>query len=263
MQTFFSKTLYQKRWMTLAWVLGGAALAGFTLAFFPTFKDSNLAETLNKLPAQLSSLVGGLDSFNTVTGYVGEQLFNLRLPLLTIILAISIFTNLTASDETTGTTAEQLTLPIARSRLLIEKYAAAVTIITLVNAAYIVAILTTLHLIHESLSLPHLLATTFETWLLALVFGALAFALGAATGSKGLTIGVASYVAFQSYLLTSLAAGVESLKDFDYLSPFHYYRPGEIMKHGLQWDNAFILIAFTVIFSLIGWLAFRRRDLKN
>lgn len=263
MQSFFQKTLYQKRWMTLAWALGCATMVGFTLMFYPSLKETNIASSLSKLPAEFSNLVGSLDSFNTVTGYIGQQLFNLRLTMLTVTLAITLFAGLTASDEDRGSTAEQLTLPISRSRLIFEKYAAAATILAVAHLAAIGGVLFVLHFIHESVSLVRLIEVTFAAWLLAMALGSFTFAVGASTGSRGISIGLAAYFTFQMYLITSLAPSVNSLQAVNKLSPFHYYNPGQVMQHGLIMHDTIILMVFITAFTLLGWLMFRRRDLNN
>jgi len=96
-RSIYLKTLYQKRWMTFWWAIGVVAMVSFTLLFFPTLKNSSLGETFAQLPPQFAKLAGDALSFTTIQGYVGEQLFGLRLPIMTIILAITLFTGLTAT----------------------------------------------------------------------------------------------------------------------------------------------------------------------
>lgn len=262
-RSIFTKTLYQKRWMILAWTLGVTAMGAFTLAFFPSLKDSNLGASFKDLPPALANLVGDNSAFTTVTGYVGEQLFGLRMPLMTIILAIILFTNLTASDEDRGSLAEQLTLPISRTRVLFEKYLAGATILAIAHIGLFIGIIMTLGMIHESLSITKLLEATLACWLISMVFGSITFGLGAATGSKGVTVGVVSYLTFQTYLLTSLATSVDGLQKVEKISPFYYYSHPKVMIDGLSVTNVGVLLLISIIPVLIGWAIFRQRDLKN
>ena len=261
--SIYTKTLYQKRWMILAWTLGVTAMGAFTLAFFPSLKDSNLGSTFKDLPPALANLVGDNASFTTASGYISEQLFGLRMPVMTIILAIILYTNLTATDEDRGTLAEQLTLPISRTRVLFEKFLAGATILAIAHIGLLIGLLVTLGMIHESVSVIKLVEATFACWLISMVFGGITFGIGAGTGFKGLTVGIPSYLTFQTYLLTTLAISVEVLQKFEKLSPFYFYSHPKIMTSGLQLGNVIVLALIAIVPVLIGWAIFRRRDLKN
>ena len=263
MHSTYLKTLYQKRWMTLFWTIGVVAMVSFTLAFFPTLKNSDLGQTFAQLPPQLAKLAGDSLSFTTIQGYVGEQLFGLRMPMMTIILAIVLFTGITATDEDRGTLASQLTLPVSRARLLIEKYLAAVTILVIIHIAVGVGIIATLAGIHESLSIARLIETIFGCLLLSLSFGSIAFFLGAATGIRSITIGITSYLVFQAYLLSSLVSSVDDLKPVEKLSFFHYYPSGEIMRQGLRGWDSIILVGVIGILVVLGLSIFNKRDIRN
>lgn len=263
MRSIYLKTLYQKRWMTFFWAFGTITMVSFTLIFFPALKNSGLGETFASLPPQLAKLAGDSLSFSTIQGYVGEQLFGLRMPLMTIILAISLFANLTATEEDRGSLASQLALPISRRRVLAEKFLAATTIIAIIHVAIGVGIVATLAGIGESLSLLRLLQTIFGCWLLSLCVGSFVFLLGAATGIRAVAIGVSSYIVFQAYLLSSLVTSIADLKTIEKISIFHYYRGGEIMRDGINVQHAALFVGLTIIFFCLAIVAFQRRDLRN
>ena len=185
------------------------------------------------------------------------------MPMMTIILAIVLFTGITATDEDRGTLTSQLSLPISRTRLLLEKYLAATTILTIIHIAIAVGIVATLAGIHESLSLLRLFETIFGCWLLSLSFGTITFLCGAATGLKSITVGVSSYIIFQAYLLSSLVTTIDKLKPIERFSFFHYYKSGDIIRNGISGWDTLILIGITFIMFGLGIVAFQRRDIRN
>lgn len=238
-------------------------MVSFTLFFFPALKDSGLGDTFKNLPPQLAKLVGDTLSFTTIQGYVGEQLFGLRMPMMTIVLAIVLFTGITATEEDRGSVAGQLTLPISRSRLLMNKYLAAASILAIVHVGIAVGILATLAAINESLSVWHLFQTIAGCWLLSLSIGSLVFLLGASTGLKTLTVGIGSYIVFQSYLLSSLVSTIKDLEMVEKLSLFHYYPSLQIMKYGMS-GQTLAVFSLTILVSVdLALLAFNHRDIRS
>jgi len=222
MQNFFLKTLYQKRLMLLWWFLGIIAITLLTVSFYHSFQNSNLDQAFQNLPAALQSIAGDMNSFKTVDGYLRQQVYALRLPLLLIILAISLMTGLTAGDEQKGLLETQLSLPVSRTRLLLQKLAASLVIISLASLGAIAGSYIAITAQHETLNLAHLIKFTLNCLAVAIVYGLVPFTIAALTGRRALALGVGSGFAFLSYLINSMAPSVSSLKAIDKLTFFHY-----------------------------------------
>ena len=80
----------------------------------------------------------------------------------------------------------------------------------------------------------HLGAATIGAGLLAVVFGAIALLVGAATGRAAVAVGVASAGAVAAYLVNSLAALVDALEPIQKVSPFYHYAAPDPLRHGLS-----------------------------
>ena len=93
------------------------------------------------------------------------------------------------------------------------------------------------------------------------VFGALAFAVGAATGSRGLARGASAAVAVLAYLANSVFPQVAALAWTRSSSPFHWYLGGEPLVHGVQWGGVAASLAATAVLAAVGTVLFVRRDL--
>ncbi|MBI3624038.1 hypothetical protein HY218_00190 [Candidatus Saccharibacteria bacterium] len=88
LKSILTKTLYEKRWMIVGWSLGVAAMALLMMGFYHSFQEGGFDQALQNLPKSLQGLVGNVASLKTVPGYVSQQVFALRIPLLTLIMGI-------------------------------------------------------------------------------------------------------------------------------------------------------------------------------
>jgi ABC-2 type transport system permease protein len=99
--------------------------------------------------------------------------------------------------------------------------------------------------------------------LLAIAFGMIALAIGAATGTRALAIGVTSALAVLTYLLWALAPSVDALEPVLPLSPFRWFADPQPVSNGTELVNVVVLVAIPVVAYAIAQVAFRRRDLAT
>ena len=258
MKDLIFKILYQKRMLLLWWFLALAAIMGLTMSFFPAFRGNGLGDSFANLPAGVQKIVGDSLSFTTISGYVQQQVFALRAPVLIIILSIVVFGGQVAGEEQKGVTETHLSLPVSRTKLLLSKLVAGMTITLLATLGIIVGIELALFFINESYSFAKIVQSTLAAWLVGLIFGLLSYAVGAASGHKAPSIGMPSALAFLTYLISSMAASVSWLKPLNKLTPFYYYDNGLITA-----AHALGLAAVCVLLVVIGTIGFNHRDLRT
>ncbi len=257
----FIKTLYEKRWMILGWTLGVAAMSMLTFAFYPSFKQGGFDEVLKNIPKSFQSLIGDPSNYKTVQGFIGQEIYALRVPMVTLVMAIVLFTGLLAGDEDKGTLQTLLAQPISRTSLYIQKYLAGAVISFVVCAGAVLGIMLVVPFIHEHADLLRLFQATVGVWLLTMVFSTIGFAAGAITGKRGLAGGLAGLFTFGAYLLTSLVPSVDKIKPLEKISPFHYYNNPLIARFGLVGHDVLILMLPAVALFLIALYIFNRRDI--
>jgi ABC-2 type transport system permease protein len=131
----------------------------------------------------------------------------------------------------------------------------------LAHLAIIAGVMASYPIVHGSVAFNRLFEATLACWLLSLVFGAVAYAVGAITGKRGLTIGIASGLAFGAYLISSLAPAVDKLASAVKFTPFYYYNTPAVATHGLKFSNILVLAALILVLCLAGLAVFRQRDL--
>jgi ABC-2 type transport system permease protein len=256
-----SKTIHEKRWTLLFWSIGVTAMALLMMGFYHSFSQGGLGQVYENLPKTFQGLVGNLESLKTVPGYVSQEIFSLRIPMLTLIMGIIVFTGLLAGDENEGTLQTLLAQPVSRTRVFTEKYLAGTIISFIICASAIIGVWVGLIFIHEQMSFARLLEAVIGVWLLTQVFGTVGYALGAITGKRALSGSIAGLAAFGTYLITSFQPNVRGLTQIEKFSPFHYYNKPSITEYGLKFNNGLIMLTVIIIFLLISLIIFNKRDI--
>ena len=257
MQSIYSKTLYQKRFMLLGWFIGILFITVLTMSVFNSFSSGSLGDSLQSLPPALQKIVGDSTSFKSVGGYISQQIFALRMPVLLIILSIALIIGLTAGEEQQGLLQTQLSLPVNRSKLLLQKLAAAFTIVCLASLASMLGIAISLLIIGKSYNLVDVLPPLISCILVAFTYGLVGFTVASVTGRRGLALGIASGFAFLSYLINSMASSVSLFSTIDKVTLFHYYQT----KGGYNWGDLLLVLIVALTLMFISVVAFERRDI--
>src|ERR1051326_2522203 len=112
MRNIYTKTLYQKRFMIIGWFMATTMITLLTMSVYNSFSNGALGDSLQNLPPALQQIVGDSFSFKTVGGYISQQVFVLRMPVLIIILIIAVLFGIPGGEEQPGLLKTQLSLPI-------------------------------------------------------------------------------------------------------------------------------------------------------
>lgn len=257
------KTLYQKRVAIFAWTLGIIAMTWLVLIFYPSFSESGaLTDMAESLPPSLQSLIGDPNILKTIGGYMDAQVMQLRIPMLTIVMAIIFGISLSAGDEERGTLGTLLAQPVSRTRVYLEKYLALTISMIVAHIGVLVGIFGSLALINESYSASLILQATAACFVLTMVFATLAFGIGCLTGRKGLATAVVSVAAFGSLLIDSLAPSVTGLQTLEKWLPYYYYTDPSTILRGLDWSAIALHMLWISVVLLLGWASFRHRDVE-
>jgi len=177
------------------------------------------------------------------------------------IMAISAGAGLLVSDEERGILDLVLAHPVSRTALFWGRLlglAAALAVILVVSwlSWLIPSASTGLKLTWIEFLLPFL-----PLFAVLLLFGTLALLLSMLlpSGRMGGMISGALLVA--NFLLLGLANINQDLKPIVKFTPLYYYQGGDAVT-GLNWGWLGGLSAMSVLFALLAWLLFRRRDIR-
>ena len=259
----FLKTLFNLRWQLLGWVLAVLFVAFITMSLFNSFNQNGIDQIVNSVPDSLKSLVGSVDDYKTIPGYIGQQIFGPNVVILTIIMAVMLFANVSANEEDRGGMQTLLSLPVSRTSVYFQKLFAVMLVISLVCASIILGTWLGLLVVDKSADYGRILQSTGAAILMNTAYGMVAYAVAMGTGKKALTIAVSSGYAFVSFVISSLAPAVKDLDVVDRFSIFHYYNNPQIMNHGLDAHSVIVLSSVIVSLVLLGWIGFVRRDIQT
>ncbi|PYE55943.1 ABC transporter permease subunit [Deinococcus yavapaiensis] len=248
---------------TLGWAVGLSAFVLMNWMFYPLVRDSpDITRLLERLPQTFRTAFGA-DDFISPGGYAWARSFSLLLPLTLSIYAINFGARAIARDEQEGRLELLFAQPVSRLGVLSGRtLALAVNLALLGLSVGVISWLGAL-LVGAKLDAGALLAATAQVTLLAWTFGALALAVGAATGRAALASGVAFAVTLAGYLVHSLAPQVRALRDVREFTPFWYAVGENPFLSGAHAVNSLVLLGAGCVLVALATAPFARRDLAK
>lgn len=262
LSTVFAKTLRDQRKALGWWALGFVGTVFIYAGFWPTIREnaSQFNQYIDKMPEAFRSLLADVN-YATPAGYLQSELFSFLAPILFLVYTIGAGARAIAGEEEAGSLDLLLSVPVARRRVLLDKFWAMIAATLGLTVVMWLAVIVFGAMFDLRPDLANFTAASLSAFLLALAFGTIALAVGCATGNKGLAIGVPSGVALVTFILNVLGPSVDWLKPWRLLSPFYYYSGHEPILNGLEPLHALVLAAISVVALVAALVAFERRDL--
>lgn len=262
MVTIMRHSLARSRGQILAWGLGLALLAIYIVSLYGTFSEQQytFGELIQAYPPELMAAFGGTADLFTPPGYLNFTFYS-YMPLILGIYAILVGAGLLVGDEEKGILDLILAYPISRSAFFFGRLASyCLTMLAVLFLTWLgflpLAGGSKLALNAFELALPLLdLFATLFFW------GMLALLLSMFLPSARLSGMLAALMLVASFFLTTLARLDENLVNLEKLSPLHYFKGGYAVN-GISWDWFTGLIGIGIIFGLLAWLRFQRRDIR-
>lgn len=255
--------LTRRRTSTLWWAFGIVALVALTILSYSAVKDqaSTLDEAFGSLSSGVSSFVGTGDLFSP-EGFLNSNLYYITLPILYIILALNLSSSLLGKEENDTTLELLLSRPISRGKLLAAKSIAGMSILFAVGAAATIAAMLCAKIIDLDIDMGALILTNIVTILFSATFGAISFAMLAASQiTRRYATMAATILSFGGYILTSLAGLVSWLETPAKFLPYHYFDTGKLLEGTLPVALVVYIIGIFAVAKLTSYFGFRRRDI--
>ncbi len=254
----FSKTLRDQRWALVLWSLGIGALLLVMAALWPTVRDLIDADLLAALPEALVELFD-IDDMVTGVGFLNTEVFSILMPGLFIAYGVGRGAHAIAGEEQDGTLEVVLVSRLSRSRIALEKAAALAVSLTVLGAVGFAFTLLASSLADMGIPASYAANGALAMMLIGLQHGALAFAVGAASGRRGLAVGVAATVAVMGYVLHVAGVLVDGLEAWQPLSPFTQAIAAGPLSDTVPLGFAWLALA-AVVFVVAALPRFTRRD---
>jgi ABC-2 type transport system permease protein len=260
-----AKVVHDQWRPVLIWTVLSGILAAFYLALYPSIGAvEEMQKLLESMPPALRAMFAaeGVD-IGTPAGYLNIELFAFMLPLLVFAVALTAGGGATAGEEERGTLELLLANPLPRWRVVVEKFLALAIAVTVFAVGIWLALAITSSVADIDLDLARVAAALTSTALLGLAVGSLAVALGALTGSRVLSMGLALVVAVAGFFINALGPLVEALDAWRGVSLVYHYIGYDPLANGLDATHAAVLLASSLAFLLVALVAFERRDLHG
>lgn len=262
MRNVFTKVLYEKRVFTLGWSIALGAMSLLVVVFYPSFKNAFDIEAISgQLPSQLQGLLGDAASYQTLGGYLGAQLFSVRMPLFMLILAIILGLSLTVAQEESGKLRSLISIPQSRLAIIWHTWASTVLIVGVISLVSALSVYIGAALIGEPVSHMLLWQLTGLLWLFGITACSIVIGLGAGIGKRSATTGVVLVVTIGSFILTTFGATVSWLEPWERLSLLHYFNASALAQGQFQAWHTGVLFAVAALCMAIGSYIFSRRDI--
>ncbi|MFB4282384.1 MULTISPECIES: ABC transporter permease subunit [unclassified Nonomuraea] len=258
-----AKSLRDNRRALIWWTAGISVFMAIYLSAYATVKQD--PETYgqvgtDKFPGPLRDLMGGMTDFVSGPGYLQSVVYQIFVPMLFIVCGTLLANRAIAQPEETGTLELLVTLPVDRRRLVLERFAALV--VSLLAVAFVTLLLTWAITVSVEMGVAfdRILAAHTGVFLLGLLFGTVALAVGAATGRRLVASAVVGVWAVAGYVVVTIGRNIDAIAWLKWLSPFHYYTEGRPLYEGLPVGDYLVLAGATAVLALTAVLAFDRRD---
>ncbi len=257
------QSLASHRRALAVWAAALAALIGLYAAIWPSVRGNaqwrQLFDTLPKGYRALFS-VGGQIDLSTPAGYLGVELLSFMGPALIAVYAIGAGVAGVAGEEAQGTLEVVLGAPIARARVLGERFAVLLVGLAVLAAVQGMALLLFSAALGMGLSPARIAASAAALGLFGLFTGSVALAVGAGWGRPALARAVAALVAVAGYVVNALGQLTSVMRPVQPLSPFYLLLGNNPLAHGLRIGPALAVLAVSLLLVALGGLLLGRRD---
>jgi ABC-2 type transport system permease protein len=245
----------------LLWSLALAAVSAIYAGFWSAMGDTGELQSLVEgMPEGLVQALG-YDRIGTPAGYLESTVFGLLGPALLLVFGISLAARILAAQEEDGTLELELTLPIRRRRVLLERYLVLTVQLAVLSLVVGLVVIVVAAAQDMGLSTGDLAATTLGLFLLGLALASVGFAAGAATGRKAVALAVGAGVAVAAFMADALAGMLQDGDWLSALSPFGWYLGGEPLTEGVDPLGFLLLLGLAALALVVAVVTFERRDL--
>jgi ABC-2 type transport system permease protein len=252
---------------TAWWLVGLLALVAFTVALYPSVKDQTEVEDLMRnLPDAFRTMIGydAAVPLTSPAGYLHARMFSTVAPLLLVIFGIGAGAQAIGGLEESDRLEPLLANPVTRTRVAVERYLAGVALLVVLAAVFAAATagLAAAVGVLGGVRISGLLGACAAAGALGLLHLSLAYAIGAATGRRGPSVGIAAAVAIGGYLIYSLLSLVEALAPLRFVTPWYWYLQRNMLAYGVPPAAIVVPVLLSLALFSAGWLRFTRRDLR-
>lgn len=216
-----------------------------------------------ELPAAMLEAMGISEALGGVTGIAYGALFNFMGAMVLAGVAVSIGASAIAGEERVGTLDLLLSNPRSRGRVTAAKIAALLALVVGGGVLYLIAALVVPAVLGVDRGGVHVVALVVHLAANALVYGLIAMAVGAWTGSRGAAVGAGAGLLVASWLGSTLLPLFDGAQDLARVFPWHYFSGSQPEINGLDGGDLVVQLGLAAVLAVVALVGVRRRDLRG
>lgn len=253
-------------------LIGVLAIACGVLFFLILFaassflnEGSGLSGIFYRPPRAFEAFLGGTANFLVPEGWLSLAMTHPLTIALVVAAAMAVASGAVATEVERGTTDLVLARPVGRTPFLAAKAVAALVAVTAVEVGAMAGYLVGRVVIGgiSRIALGPSLRAFAHSWLLFAALAMVALLASARTSLRSRATGFAVGAVVGWFFLNFVALLIDDLAFLRHVSPFHYFRPAEVIAGSSQLADAAVLVALGVgsLAAALWW--FGRRDLTG
>ena len=263
MLTIFKHALARSKGSILGWGLSLGLLSMWMVSFYDTMAKSKeqFENLLSAYPKEIFAFFGGMTDYFSPQGFLNTEMYS-YMPLVLGIFAVLTGSGLLAGDEEKGFLDLLVAHPKSRTALFFGRFVAfvvcSVAILTLIWLGTMIGMQwsTQMNIGWGEMVLPNL-----SLLAMLLLFGALALFLSMVLPSRRMAASVAGLLLIASFFINGMAALNADVAKIAKWLPMKYYQGGmAVTGLNMEWFTGLMIAA--VVFTLLSWWLFLRRDIR-
>jgi ABC-2 type transport system permease protein len=235
MFTEFKHTLRRMRGAIIGWGIGLFAYGLMMVSFYSSLEMmEGFIENLENYPPEMLAFFPNIMEIMTPQGYMDTYYFS-YMTIILGIFAISACANLLVSDEEKGILDLLIAYPVRRAGFFWGRFAGFLT---------------------ATAAMPFL-----PLFAVLVLFGALALFFSMLLPAARLATGLAGGLLIVNFLFIGLANINPDLMPLFEVTPLYFYQGGAAIG-GLDWGALLGLAGISILFALLAWWRFERREIR-
>lgn len=220
---------------------------------------------LESPPRALTAFLGGSADFFHAEGWLSLGMTHPVILALLTSSALLVAAGSVATEVERGTIDLVLARPVGRVRFLAAKAIASIVAVTGAEAGGLAAVLIARQTIGEVADIPLIavLRAFAGSWLLFVGVAMVALLVSAASSLRGRAIGITVGIVVALFFLNFIALLIDGISGLRFASPFHYFRPTDLLAGSALTGDFFVLAAIPLIAVVTAALQFTHRDLTR
>ncbi|HYU84482.1 MAG TPA: ABC transporter permease subunit [Kribbellaceae bacterium] len=216
-------------------------------------------------PKAMTAFLGGSADFFHADGWLSAAMTHPVILSLLTSSALLVAAGSVATEVERGTIDLVLVRPVGRVRFLLAKALASILAVTAAEAGGLAGVLIARQTIGgvRDLSIGPVLRAFTGSWLLFVGIAMVGMLVSARSSLRGRAIGITVGIVVAWFFMNFIALLIDGIGGLRFASPFHYFRPIDLLAGNASGGDWLILGAVPVVALFWAAVWFTRRDLTR